>query len=43
MVSQLQLAGQPVTYKTYPDVDHRSLIAASYSDALAWVNARFGR
>lgn len=43
MVSQLQLAGQPVTYKTYPDVDHRSLIAASYADALAWVNARFGR
>ncbi|MGW4355881.1 alpha/beta hydrolase family protein [Nocardia sp. NPDC004582] len=43
MVAQMQVAGRPVTYKTYPDVDHRSLIAASSADVLAWVNKLFGR
>lgn len=39
----MQVAGRPVTYKTYPDVDHRALIAASSPDVLAWVNELFGR
>ncbi|MFI1915341.1 alpha/beta hydrolase family protein [Nocardia sp. NPDC020380] len=43
MVAQQKLAGQPVQYRTYPGADHRGLLAASYPDAVAWVNARFGR
>ncbi|MEV0247230.1 alpha/beta hydrolase [Nocardia sp. NPDC050712] len=43
MVAQQRLAGQPVEYRTYPGVDHRGLIAAGFSDALGWVNTRFGR
>jgi hypothetical protein len=43
MVAQQKLAGQPVEYRTYPGVDHRGLVAAGFDDALAWVDARFGR
>ncbi|RDI60410.1 alpha/beta hydrolase family protein [Nocardia pseudobrasiliensis] len=43
MVAQQLLSGRPVRYRGYPGVDHRSVLEASYSDVLAWVNARFGR
>lgn len=43
MVVQQRATGQPVEYRTYPGADHRGVLDASYADALAWVNARFGR
>ncbi|WP_327143989.1 alpha/beta hydrolase family protein [Nocardia sp. NBC_01327] len=43
MVVQQRAANQPVEYRTYPGVDHRGVLAASYADALSWVNSRFGR
>lgn len=41
MVARLRLADQQVTYRTYPGVDHRGILQASLTDALAWVDARF--
>ncbi len=43
MVAQQRLTGQPVEYRTYQGVDHRAVLGAGNADALAWVNARFGR
>ncbi|WP_225728091.1 MULTISPECIES: S9 family peptidase [unclassified Nocardia] len=43
MMAQLKATGQPVEYRTYPGVDHRGVVDASFDDALAWVNARFTR
>ncbi|MBL1074897.1 alpha/beta hydrolase [Nocardia sp. 2] len=43
MVARQRVSGQPVQYRGYPGADHRGILEASYSDALAWVNARFGR
>ncbi|WP_194852891.1 S9 family peptidase [Nocardia sp. SYP-A9097] len=43
MVVQQRTAGQPVQYRTYPGVDHRGVLEASYTDALNWVDGRFGR
>ncbi|MFC9998029.1 alpha/beta hydrolase family protein [Nocardia sp. NPDC127526] len=43
MVAQQRLSGRPVQYRNYPGVDHRAVLEASYADALAWVDTRFGR
>ncbi len=43
MVAQQRLTGLPVEYRTYPGVDHRGVLDASYPTALAWVDGRFGR
>lgn len=43
MVIQQRASGRPVEYRGYPGIDHRGVLEASYRDALAWVNARFGR
>ncbi|WP_158675516.1 alpha/beta hydrolase family protein [Nocardia stercoris] len=43
MVAQQRLAGQPVEYRTYAGIDHRGILAASYSEAQAWLDARFGQ
>ncbi|MEV6064456.1 lipase family protein [Nocardia asteroides] len=43
MVARLQLSGNPVDYRSYPGVDHRGVVDAGADDALAWVDARFGR
>lgn len=43
MVARMRATEQPIDYRTYPGADHRGVLDASYSDALAWVDARFGR
>ncbi|MEV6771576.1 lipase family protein [Nocardia sp. NPDC051030] len=43
MVAQQRVSGRPVQYRGYPGADHRAVLDASFEDALAWVNARFGR
>ncbi len=43
MVLQQRVSGRPVEYRGYPGVDHRGVLEASYPDAFAWVNTRFGR
>ncbi|MEC3913004.1 lipase family protein [Nocardia sp. CDC160] len=43
MVVQQQAGGQPVQYRGYPGIDHRGVLEASFNDALAWVDTRFGR
>ncbi|MEU1429028.1 lipase family protein [Nocardia sp. NPDC005746] len=43
MVVQQRASGQPVQYHAYAGVDHRGVLDASFDDALAWVNRRFGR
>ncbi len=43
LVSELQAAGQSVDYRKYDDIDHSEIVSASFADALAWVNTRFGR
>ena len=43
MVTRMRLGAQPVEYRTYPGADHRGVLDASFADALAWVDARFGR
>ncbi|MEC3954726.1 lipase family protein [Nocardia sp. CDC153] len=43
MVVQQKAGGQPVQYRGYPGVDHRGVLEASFNDALAWVDTRFGR
>lgn len=43
MVAHQQLTGQPVAYRTYPGVDHRGVLAASYDDVSGWVDRLFGR
>ncbi|MFE2998396.1 alpha/beta hydrolase family protein [Nocardia sp. NPDC059246] len=43
MVVQQRAGGQPVQYHSYPGADHRGVLDASFDDALAWVDTRFGR
>ncbi|MGV9667557.1 alpha/beta hydrolase family protein [Nocardia niigatensis] len=43
MVVQQLAGGRPVQYLNYAGADHRGVLDASFNDALAWVNARFGR
>ncbi|MGW5113257.1 alpha/beta hydrolase family protein [Nocardia sp. NPDC004123] len=43
MVVQQRAGGQPVQYHSYPGADHRGVLDASFNDALAWVDTRFGR
>jgi hypothetical protein len=43
MAATLAQSGSPVAYRVYPGVDHRGVLAASFADALAWANVRFGR
>ncbi|WP_162958323.1 lipase family protein [Nocardia yunnanensis] len=43
LVVQETAGGQPVQYRGYPGVDHRGVLDASFGDALAWVDTRFGR
>ncbi|WP_051178112.1 alpha/beta hydrolase family protein [Nocardia concava] len=43
MFAQQRAGGQPVQYRGYPGVDHRGVLEASFNDALAWVDTRFGR
>ncbi|MEV0293785.1 prolyl oligopeptidase family serine peptidase [Nocardia sp. NPDC050710] len=43
MVAEMRLTAQPVDYRTYPGVDHRAVLDASYRDVFTWTNARFGR
>ncbi|BEK93454.1 alpha/beta hydrolase family protein [Nocardia seriolae] len=43
MVVQQRAGGQPVQYHTYPGVDHRGVLEASFNDALVWVDTRFDR
>ncbi|MFE2959025.1 alpha/beta hydrolase family protein [Nocardia tengchongensis] len=43
MVVQQRAGGQPVQYRVYPGADHRGVLDASFDDALAWVDSRFGR
>ncbi|MGS2809544.1 lipase family protein [Nocardia sp. MW-W600-9] len=42
MVAEQQLNGQSVDYRKYDDVDHSGIVAASFADALGWVDTRFG-
>lgn len=42
MVSDQQNNGQDVDYRKLDGVDHSEIVAASFADALAWVDARFG-
>lgn len=42
LVSELQAAGQSVDYRKYDDIDHSEIVAASFADALAWTDQRFG-
>lgn len=42
MVAEQQLHGQSVDYRKYDDVDHSGIVAASFADALGWVDTRFG-
>ncbi|APE33670.1 hypothetical protein BOX37_06455 [Nocardia mangyaensis] len=42
MVAQQQMRGQSVDYRTYDDVDHSGIVAASFADVLRWVDTRFG-
>ncbi|MET8430388.1 hypothetical protein [Nocardia sp. NPDC004860] len=43
MVVQQRAGGQPVQYHSHPGADHRGVLDASFNDALAWVDTRFGR
>ncbi|MGW5317902.1 alpha/beta hydrolase family protein [Nocardia thailandica] len=42
MLGELKLRGQHVDYEKYDGVDHGGILAASYDDVRAWVDARFG-
>ena len=42
MVAEQQVRGQSVDYRKYDDVDHSGIAAASFADALGWVDTRFG-
>ncbi|MFC4376958.1 lipase family protein [Nocardia halotolerans] len=42
MVAEQQLHGQSVDYRKYDDVGHSDIVSASFADALAWVDSRFG-
>jgi pimeloyl-ACP methyl ester carboxylesterase len=42
-VERLRGMGTPVTYKTYPDVDHFSIIGSADADVLAFLRERFAR
>ncbi|WP_336083117.1 alpha/beta hydrolase family protein [Nocardia sp. SSK8] len=42
MVSDQQKNGQDVDYRKFDETDHSEIVAASFADALAWVDARFG-
>ncbi|NKX90321.1 alpha/beta hydrolase family protein [Nocardia coubleae] len=42
MVAQQQMRGQAVDYRKYDGVDHSEIISASFTDALGWVDTRFG-
>ena len=41
LVDQLCKTGRTVTYRTYPGAGHDEVMAASASDAAAWLSARF--
>lgn len=41
LVDQLCTTGRAVTYRTYPGAGHDEVMAASASDASAWLSARF--
>ncbi|MEU8896441.1 prolyl oligopeptidase family serine peptidase [Nocardia sp. NPDC048505] len=43
MVTRLTATGQPVDYRTYPDRDHRTVLAAAFPDIRTWTDTRFGR
>ncbi|MFE3544394.1 alpha/beta hydrolase family protein [Nocardia sp. NPDC059177] len=42
MVDDQQGNGQNVDYRKFDDTDHSEIVGASFADALAWVDARFG-
>ncbi len=42
LVAELQAGGQSVDYRKYDDTDHSEIVAASFADALAWADTRFG-
>lgn len=42
MLGELKIRGQHVDYEKYDGVDHGGILAASYDDVRAWVDARFG-
>ncbi|MFC4127478.1 lipase family protein [Nocardia rhizosphaerae] len=42
MVAEQQLRGQTVDYRKFDDTDHSAIIGASFTDALGWVDTRFG-
>jgi pimeloyl-ACP methyl ester carboxylesterase len=42
-VQALKGRGTPLVYKTYPGVDHGSIVARAQADATKWLRARLGR
>jgi hypothetical protein len=41
-VQALKGRGTPVVYKTYPGVDHGSIVAKAQADATSWIRSRLG-